>query len=133
MPIPQRLVLGIVALGGAIGSLVRFGIDLAVPALGIEGDFPWATLLVNVTGCVLIGALAVRLAREGSRDPWWVRPLVITGVLGGFTTTSAYALETAVLLDAGRADLAMTYLVATLAVGLLAVLAGERMARAVRS
>lgn len=133
MPIPQRLVLGVVAVGGAIGALARFGVDLAVPTLGIEGDFPWATLLVNVTGCVLIGALAVRLSRERSHARWWVRPLVITGVLGGFTTTSAYALETAALLDAGRWNLAVTYLVATLAGGLLAVLAGERMARVARS
>lgn len=116
--------IAVVALGGALGSLARYAVDLAVPAMGIVGAFPWPTLLVNVIGCVLIGALSAVL----SQDAWWVRPLVVTGILGGFTTMSAVALESGDLLASGAWPLAGTYLVVTLAGGLVGVLVGERLA-----
>lgn len=116
--------IGVVAVGGAIGSLARYAVDLAVPAMGIGGPFPWPTLVVNIVGCVLIGALSGSL----SHDAWWVRPLVVTGLLGGFTTMSAVALETTGLMNEGSWILAAVSLVVTLGSGLLGVLVGEWLA-----
>lgn len=120
--------LGVVALGGVIGTLARYAVDLAVPAMGVDGPFPWPTLLVNVIGCILIGALSGVL----SVDAWWVRPFVVTGILGGFTTMSAVALESGDLLSGGSWLLAGAYLGVTLAGGLLGVLLGERLAARAR-
>ena len=122
--------LGVVALGGSLGALARYAIDLAIPAMGVTGALPWATLLVNVVGCVLIGALSAVLAH----DAWWVRPFVITGMLGGFTTMSAVARESGELLSAGSWLIAALYLGVTLAGGLAGVVLGERLtARAHRT
>jgi CrcB protein len=86
----------LVALAGGVGSLARYGVGLAVakclPFASIAG-LGWATLLVNVSGCVAIGLAAVALPVLGS--PWgWLRPVVLTGLLGGWTTFSALGLET---------------------------------------
>lgn len=113
-----------IALGGTLGSLARYAIAVAFEQGG-AGDLPWATLTVNVVGCLLIGILATRL--QGTDRPW-VRPFVLTGVLGGFTTFSAFALETGVLLDAGRWATAGGYVLATMVLGLLAVRVGVAVA-----
>jgi len=113
-----------IALGGTLGSLARYAIAVAFEQAS-AGDLPWATLTVNVVGCLLIGILATRL--RGAERPW-VRPFVLTGVLGGFTTFSAFALETGVLLDAGRWATAGAYVLATMVLGLLAVRLGVAVA-----
>ena len=113
-----------IALGGTLGSLARYAIAVAFEQAS-AGDLPWATLTVNVVGCLLIGILATRL-RSAERP--WVRPFVLTGVLGGFTTFSAFALETGVLLDAGRWATAGAYVLATMVLGLLAVRLGVAVA-----
>lgn len=114
--------LAVIAVGGAIGALARAGVGLALVGQAHAGA--WATLAVNVVGSLVIGVLATRLPVSGR---WWPRPLLITGVLGGFTTYSAYALETAGLLD--RPGLAAMYLVVTVVAGLLAASLGARAAR----
>lgn len=111
-----------VALGGVLGSLARWGVDEAMPATG-PGDWPWATLTVNLVGAFAIGALLTS-GLLVSRPHWW-RPLLVTGVLGGFTTFSALALETGVMLDAGRPLAAIGYLTVTVAGGLAAVVLGR--------
>lgn len=124
---PSRVrLLGVIAIGGVIGSLARWGLASALGERS-PGDWPWATLLVNVIGCLLIGVLATRLPSESG--PWWPRPLLIAGVLGGFTTFSAYALETGALLDEGVPLLAIGYLVITVVIGLAAVRIGIRIAK----
>ncbi|MGK5531470.1 fluoride efflux transporter CrcB [Streptomyces sp. URMC 129] len=108
-----------VALGGALGSAARYGALRLwpVPAQG----FPWTTLAVNATGCALIGILMVTVT-EGRRVPHpLVRPFLGTGVLGGFTTFSAYAQDTERLLSAGRHGPALAYAAATLLAALAAV------------
>lgn len=116
-----------IALGGVIGSVARFAV--AQPfSPWTAFDWPWATLIVNVVGCLLIGIIASSRAIE--RGPLWLRPFLITGVLGGFTTFSAFALETGLLLEGGRVGAAAAYLGVTLAVGLLAVRLGVRIERA---
>lgn len=111
-----------IALGGALGALGRFAMALGFGTWEPTG-LPWATLLVNILGCVAIGAIAASAAV--SRGPWWLRPFLITGVLGGFTTFSALALETGLLLDAGRTLVAAAYVGVTMVVGLLAVRLGS--------
>ena len=121
--------LGVVAAGGAVGSLARVWVGNVVGAHGPQ-DLPWGTLGVNIAGCLAIGVLATALPIATSN--WWLRPLVITGVLGGFTTFSAFALETGVLLDSGATGVAALYVGGTLAAGLLAVHLGRVLARGSR-
>lgn len=111
-----------IAVGGMLGSLARWAVDEAMPATDAS-QWPWATLTVNLTGAFAIGALLSSGLLEG-RPHWW-RPMLVTGVLGGFTTFSALALETGVMLDAGRPVAAAGYLAITVAVGLAAVVLGR--------
>jgi len=111
-----------IAVGGVLGSLARWAVDEAMPATD-PSQWPWATLTVNIIGAFAIGALLSSGLLEG-RPPWW-RPMLVTGVLGGFTTFSALALETGVMLDAGRPVAAVGYLAITVAVGLAAVVLGR--------
>ncbi|KUH35704.1 MULTISPECIES: FluC/FEX family fluoride channel [Streptomyces] len=122
--------LGAVALGGALGSGARYGLWLLWPTA--PGDFPWATLWTNVAGCALMGVLTAALdASPRSHPHRLLRPLLATGVLGGFTTVSAYALETRALLESGRTATALAYLGGTLVAALLAVTAAAWATRAV--
>jgi CrcB protein len=111
-----------IAVGGMLGSLARWAVDEAMPVTGPD-QWPWATLTVNLAGAFAIGALLSSGRLEG-RTPW-LRPLVVTGVLGGFTTFSAVALETGVMLDAGRPVAAVGYLGITVTIGLAAVVLGR--------
>jgi len=74
---------GVVAVGGAIGGLARYGVAELSPWR--SPDLPWATLTVNLAGCLAIGVVLVVLT-EGPVSPWWARPFVAIGLLGGFTT-----------------------------------------------
>ena len=110
-----------VALGGAAGSLARF--YLVVALRRIDAVFPWGTLLVNVVGSFLIGAVwAWFLARPDT--PEWVRVGLMTGVLGGYTTLSSVSLETVLLLESGAYWTAAANVAANVGLGLLACLAG---------
>lgn len=121
VPRVPRLLL--IAVGGVLGSTARYALALAMGEHPVDA-WPWATFAVNVAGAAAIGVVAVRLLERP-----WLRPLVITGVLGGFTTFSALAVEAGSMLDAGRATLALAYVAATLAAGLLAVRAGMAIGR----
>jgi CrcB protein len=114
-------ILLVIALGGALGSLARWGVGEAFTA-GV-GRFPWATFVVNVTGSLALGVLMVLVV-----DAWppsrYVRPFAGVGVLGGYTTFSTYLLDTRNLIDADRGPLAMVYLFGSLAVGVTAVWLG---------
>lgn len=110
-----------VALGGAAGSLARFYAVVALKRLDLL--FPWGTLLVNVAGSFLIGAVwAWCLARPDT--PEWVRVGLMTGVLGGYTTLSSVSLETVLMLESGAYWPAAANVAANLGLGVLACLAG---------
>ncbi|HVL83061.1 MAG TPA: fluoride efflux transporter CrcB [Pseudonocardia sp.] len=116
-----------VAAGGVLGALARHGagVLLAHP----PGGFPLATLLVNVLGCLLIGVLVVLVTEVVAAHPL-VRPFLGTGVLGGFTTFSTYAVDVHALAAAGRPAAALTYLAGTLGAAVAATWAGTALARA---
>jgi CrcB protein len=122
------------ALGGALGALARWAVTTALPHT--PGAWPWATLVVNLTGCLAIGALlAVLLARFPSSP--WLRPFLAVGVLGGYTTYSTFAVDVVQLARSDRGLLAVAYVLASVLGGLLAVilglLAGRAVVRAVES
>ena len=108
----------LVALGGALGSLARHGLGLALAGLA-----PAGTLAANVAGCGLIGFLHARLGSDAARA------LLMTGLCGGFTTWSAFGLETFRLLGEGRLAAGAGYAGLTLALCLGAVAAGWHLGR----
>ena len=106
-----------VAVGGGIGAAARYGVELLWPVP--SSGFPWSTLVVNVTGCALMGLLMVAIT-----ELWvghqLVRPLLGTGFLGGYTTFSTFAGEVDTLADTGRPGLALLYVASTPITALLA-------------
>lgn len=118
---PRWDVVAVVALGGALGSLARYGISVGWPHP--HHGFPWSTLVVNLAGCALIGVL-MQLISTRIAPHRLVRPFFGTGVLGGFTTFSTYTVEIRDLLGAGRTGVALGYLFGTVAGALLAVQLG---------
>jgi CrcB protein len=119
-----------VATGGALGAVARWALARALPH--DPGQFPWSTLLTNITGCLLIGVVMVLVVEIWPGRPL-LRPFCGTGVLGGFTTFSTYVVDTRSLVAAGHAGPAAAYLVGTMAVGLLAVVVGLRVTERVVS
>jgi CrcB protein len=116
------------ALGGALGALARWAVAEALPHS--PDAWPWATFLVNITGCLIIGVfLAVLLARF-PHSPW-LRPFLAVGVLGGYTTYSTFAVDVVHLTEAGHPALAGGYVLASVTGGVAAVVVGLLAGRAV--
>ena len=114
-----------VALGGAIGAALRYLTN--VSALRLFGTgFPVATLVVNVVGSFLMGVLVVVLARKGGNH---LAPFLMTGILGGFTTFTAFSLDALTLWERGQAASAFTYVAASVLLSLAAIAAGLALAR----
>jgi CrcB protein len=109
-----------VALGSALGGVARHGIARLWPM--VPGAWPVATMSVNIAGSFAIGLLAAFMARDSGET---ARLFWMTGVLGGFTTYSAFALETVTLASAGAAGRAALYVAATVALCLVAAVAGR--------
>lgn len=124
----QGRVFAAVAVGGALGALARYGVGVALPHR--PGAFPLGTVAVNVLGGLLIGALIVVVAERGRGHPL-ARPFLGTGVLGGFTTFSTYAVDAQQLIAAGRVAQAGAYLAGTLIAALVATWVGLALARRV--
>lgn len=118
----------LVALGGGLGAASRFGVSLAIPARA--DAWPVATFSINVVGSFLIGLLAGWLATKGDDgEPW--RLFLGVGVLGGFTTFSAYSLETMRMIERSDWTGAATYALGSVVVGLIAVGIGMALAKRV--
>lgn len=119
-----------VALGGAIGASARYLTGLA--AIRVMGPgFPWGTLAVNVIGSFLMGVLVVTLAQFSAAQFSANRfaPLLMTGLLGGFTTFSAFSLDAVTLWERGETGAAVTYVAVSVALSLAALVAGLFIAR----
>jgi fluoride exporter len=120
-------VLAVIALGGAAGTLARAAVANALPAP--SHAFPWATLAVNLIGSLAVG-LVVVAALERVAPSRYFRPLLGTGLCGGLTTFSTFAVETDLLVKAGRVGVAAVYVVVSVIGGLVAVRIGMLIARA---
>jgi CrcB protein len=123
---PRLDVLAVIAAGGVLGAEARYGIGALLPHTG--DAWPWSTLLINVSGCVLIGVLMV-LITELLYAHRLVRPFLGVGLLGGYTTFSTATLEALTLVTAGRPGAAVGYLVATPILAVLGCAAGVVAAR----
>ncbi|MFF9910295.1 CrcB family protein [Streptomyces sp. NPDC013457] len=120
-------VVGVVAAGGAVGATARYGASLAWPTPA--GAFPWTTFGVNVAGCAAIGVVMVLLTEAATTPHPLLRPFLGTGILGGFTTFSTYALDAQQLLSRGDAGRGVAYLGATVVMALAAVWAATAVTR----
>ena len=126
-----------VAVGGVIGALARAWVSIAVPHPEAAA-WPWATFAVNLVGCLLLGVL---LDWIDARRPSWssthprrarlARPLVASGVLGGFTTFSTFAAETEAMVRAGATGAAAVYALLSVVLGVALVLVGRALAATV--
>ena len=121
----------LVASGGAVGSTLRYAVSGAAQRLFASGvgsvaSFPAGTLVVNVTGSLLIGLVA-GLAESRALLSAEARLLLVTGVLGGYTTFSAFSLETLLLLRAGQTTTALTSVALQVLLGVAAAFAGFTM------
>ena len=117
-----------IALGGAIGASLRH--LLGVQVARIAGTaFPWSTLSVNVIGSFVMGLAAMLLLRRMDLGLAHFAPFLMTGVLGGFTTFSAFSLDAFLLAERGRPDLAVAYAVGSVVAGLVAFALGLWLAR----
>ena len=119
----------LVALGGGGGAWLRYAVGVTLGRMGAAtAPFPWSTLAVNVAGSLLMGLLAGWLARHGSGGETW-RLLLGVGVLGGFTTFSAFSLELALMIERGSLVSAALYVAVSVLAGVAALFAGLAMMR----
>src|SRR3954468_1663904 len=118
-----------VALGGALGASARYGIDRAIEARS-DSVFPWATFVINLSGCFLIGLITATLV-DRHHLPAWLRIGLVMGVIGGYTTFSTFAQESLDLVDARDLAAATAYVGGSVVLGMLAVYVGQLAGRAV--
>ena len=115
-----------VAAGGACGAILRYCVQVLTPGT----EFPWGTLVVNIAGCLAIG-----LAIGAFAGATWFedvgRPFLVAGVLGGFTTFSAFSVDAVLLWEQGRVVSTVVYVLSSVACCLLAAALGYRIAGAV--
>jgi fluoride exporter len=122
---PRAGVLVAIGTGGTLGALVRYAILRGWPVA--SGEFPWSTLVINVSGSLLLGVV-VTLVVERWPPTRYVRPFVGIGVCGGYTTWSTFMTEAALLVDDHRPGLAVSYVALSLGAGLAATYAGIALA-----
>ena len=116
----------LVGVGSAVGGVLRYGLSQLFDAREEAGAFPWGILIVNLIGCLVMGVAFVLLERTP------LKLLIMTGILGGFTTFSAFSLITLELFQRGRFDLALGYVAASVIGCLLAVWIGALVTTALR-
>jgi CrcB protein len=117
----------IVFLGGGLGAALRHGVNVGLPRFFGPG-FPYATLFVNVTGSFLMGAIVAWFAFRGEAPQAW-RLFLTTGILGGYTTFSAFSLDFALLYERGAYGLAALYVLGSVGLSLLGIFAGLALVR----
>jgi len=111
----------LVGIGGCLGALLRYGIGAVMNQL-FKTEFPWHTFLINIAGCFLIGILFQSAEANPSNE--WLKPLLMIGFLGGFTTFSSFALEGIQLIDKNNVRLAFTYVIGSNVFGFTATYLG---------
>ena len=116
----------LIAIFGAVGTLCRYGLQGLVQ-IRMGGAFPYGTLLINLSGCFLLGLIGQFTLNRMVISPDW-RMAIAVGFFGGYTTFSSFGWETAKMLEAGEWLRATTYVSASVVIGLLLSVAGIRLA-----
>jgi CrcB protein len=119
----------IVFLGGGLGAALRHGVNIAASRM-LGTAFPYGTLFINVVGSLAMGLIAELFALKAGLPQHW-RLFLTTGILGGFTTFSAFSLEAALLYERGQAASAAVYVVASVVLAIGALFAGMAIVRVV--
>ncbi len=117
----------IVFFGGGLGAALRHGVNIWIARL-IGTAFPYATMIENVTGSLVMGILAAYFAFKGDATQHW-RLFMTTGILGGYTTFSAYSLDVALLYERGALGLAALYATASVVLSIAGLFAGLALVR----
>ena len=124
--IGETLRLTLIAIFGAVGTLLRYGIQ-GFTQVRTGGTFPWGTLLINLTGCFLLGLIGQMTLNRMMLSPDW-RMAITVGFFGGYTTFSSFGWETAKMLEGGEWLPATGYVAASVVIGLLLSVVGIRLA-----
>ena len=119
----------LVFLGGGLGAAARHGVNRAALAM-LGPGFPWGTLIVNVVGSLAMGLLIGALAAVPGGTSQHLRLFLATGILGGFTTFSAFSLDALTLYERGQVGTALLYVGGSVTISLLAIAAGFFASRA---
>ena len=119
----------LVAIGGALGSMARYGVGLAAGRMFPGSAWPWATLTINVVGGLAMGLLIGWLSLRAGAGQEGARLFAAVGILGGFTTFSAFSLETVLMIERRDYGLAAAYVVVSVAVAIAALMVGLMIAR----
>ena len=117
----------LVFVGGGLGASLRHTINIAC-ARCIGTSFPWGTFIINITGSTVMGLIAGYLAFKGEASQPW-RLFLMTGILGGYTTFSAFSLDTAVLYERGELGLALFYVLGSVVLSIAGLFAGLALMR----
>jgi CrcB protein len=117
----------IVFLGGGFGAAIRHGVNLAA-ARALGTAFPYGTMLINITGSFIMGLVVAYFAFKGDASQHW-RLFLTTGILGGYTTFSAFSLDVALLYERGETGMAALYVLGSVAVSIAALFAGLALVR----
>jgi CrcB protein len=120
----------LVFIGGGLGACLRYACNLIGARVSVGSPWPWSTFLINISGALLMGVLVEAFALRNGASPQ-LRLLLATGVLGGYTTFSTYALEIGLLLQRGQHGLAALYAGGSVALGLVGLFGGMKLARLV--
>ena len=117
----------LVFIGGGLGSMLRYALTVAAgKAFGTH--FPWGTFLINITGSTVMGLIAGYLAFKGEASQPW-RLFIMTGVLGGYTTFSAFSLDAGLLYERGEIALALAYVLGSVLIAIAGLFAGLAIVR----
>src|SRR5512141_1431669 len=117
----------LVFIGGGLGASLRHAVNM-ICARGLGTAFPYGTFVINISGSTVMGLIAGYLAFKGEASQHW-RLFLMTGVLGGYTTFSAYSLDTALLYERGEVALAAVYVIGSVALSIGGLFAGLALVR----
>jgi CrcB protein len=117
----------LVFLGGGLGASLRHLVNVVCARL-LGAGFPWSTFIINITGSTVMGLIAGYLAFKGEASQPW-RLFVMTGILGGYTTFSAFSLDAALLYERGELGLAALYVLGSVVLSIAGLFAGLALMR----
>jgi CrcB protein len=117
----------LVFIGGGLGSTLRHVVNIVCPRL-FGTNFPYHTFIINITGSTIMGLIAGYLAFKGDAAQSW-RLFLMTGILGGYTTFSAFSLDAALLYERGEVRLALFYVLGSVVLSILGLFAGLALVR----